>query len=244
MIILESGTCVPSTERNAPAYYLENSGRHILIDCGSGALRQLELAGKSYKDIDAVFMTHSHPDHAADLLPLIQALLATPGFRREKPLDIFCAPGFASYYTSAVASSLGSVAFDINIQEITERDLGQWHITAAPVMHASDSIAYRFESVGRAIVFTGDTDYNEAIVQLARNADVLVADCSFPDSEKAQGHLSAGECGTIAQRAGVRRLILSHIYPSDVPDQERVRQSSVNFSGDTILASDLMTIKV
>ena len=68
LIVLGSGTCVPSLKRSAPAYYLEAEGKQILIDCGGGTLLQLEKIGKSYKDIDAVFITHTHPDHIADLM--------------------------------------------------------------------------------------------------------------------------------------------------------------------------------
>ncbi|HHN65197.1 MAG TPA: ribonuclease Z, partial [Nitrospirae bacterium] len=78
LLILGSGTCVPSLQRNAPGYLLELEGMRVLVDCGSGILLQLERAGRSYRDIDAVFITHSHPDHISDLMPLIHALIATP----------------------------------------------------------------------------------------------------------------------------------------------------------------------
>ena len=67
LIVLGSGTCVPSLKRNAPGYYIEAEDYRILVDCGSGTLLQLERAGRNYKDLDAVFITHRHPDHFADL---------------------------------------------------------------------------------------------------------------------------------------------------------------------------------
>src|SRR4030066_2105550 len=102
LIILGSGTCVPSLKRSAPGYYLQAEDWQALVDCGSGTLLQLERAGKSYKDIDAVFITHGHPDHFADLMPLIHALLATPKFRREKDLYIVAPGGFIAYYEKAI----------------------------------------------------------------------------------------------------------------------------------------------
>ncbi len=246
LIILGSGTCVPSLKRNAPGYYLEAGDCRILVDCGSGTLLRLEKAGKSYKDIDAVFITHRHPDHFADLMPLIHALLATPGFRRGKVLFI-AGPGlFMEYYDKAIAPVLGEPR-DFSIQRVRiedKPDFGYFRVLAAKTVHSEDSIAYRFERGGKAIVFTGDADYDQGIISFAQGADLLIADCSFPDAHKAKGHLSAGECGLVARAAGVEKLLLTHLYPADTPDIERIRESRETFAGEIVLAEDLMEITV
>lgn len=246
LIVLGSGTCVPSLKRNAPGYFLEAKGRRILVDCGSGTLLQLEKAGQSYKDINAVFITHRHPDHFADLMPLIHALLATPGFKRNKELSIITPVGFKEYYDRAVAPVFGSRhGFTIRIIEINDKlDFEPFHIIAAKTIHSNDSLAYRFEFENKSVVFTGDTDYDQAIISLSQNADLLVADCSFPDLMKASGHLSAKECGLVAEKAGVRRLLLSHLYPAEAPDSYRVIESRETFGGDVVLAEDLMEIDI
>lgn len=246
LVVLGSGTCVPSLKRNAPGYYLEAEGRRILVDCGSGTLLQLERAGKSYKDIEAVFITHRHPDHFADLMPLIHALLATPKFIRDKDLTIFTPTGFKEYYDRAIAPLLGTPRdFSIQVAEISDKlDYDPFHIITADTVHSDDSIAYRFESGNKSIVFTGDTDYDQGIIALSQNADLLVADCSFPDSMKARGHLSAKECGLVAKKAGVKKLLLSHIYPAGSPDSDRVRESREVFGGHVVLAEDLMEIDI
>ncbi|RJQ49209.1 MAG: MBL fold metallo-hydrolase [Nitrospiraceae bacterium] len=248
LIILGSGTCVPSLKRNSPGYYLEAEDYRLLVDCGSGTLLQLERAGKSYKNIDAVFITHKHPDHFSDLMPLIQALLATPQFKREKELLITAPEGFAEYYEKAIASILGTPQdFLIKLAVIDETDtmeFGPLHIAAGKTVHSHDSISYRFEYGGKSVVFTGDADYDQKIIDLAANADLLIADCSFPDSQKAKGHLSSKECGLIARKAGVKKLVLSHIYPSSIPDTERVHEAMEVFNGKIVLAEDLMVIEI
>ncbi|MBI5055499.1 MAG: MBL fold metallo-hydrolase [Nitrospirae bacterium] len=246
LIILGSGTCVPSLKRNAPGYYLEAEGFQILVECGSGTLLQLERAGKSYKNIDAVFITHRHPDHFADLMPLIQALLATPKFKREKDLFIVAPRGFISYYEKAIASILGKPKdFNIQLIEIEDKlELGPFNIFTAETVHSSDSISFRFEHGDKAIVFTGDADYDQGIVELSIKADLLIADCSFPDLMKAKGHLTSKECGLVAKRAGVKKLLLSHLYPADVPDIERVNEAREVFDGDVLLAEDLMDMEI
>ncbi len=246
LIVLGSGTCVPSLIRNAPGYYLEAEDHQILVDCGSGTLLQLEKAGKSYKYVDAVFITHRHPDHFADLMPLIQALIATPEFRREKDLFIIAPGGFIVYYEKAIASILGKPKdFTVTLIEIEDKlDFGPFHIFTEKTVHSSDSIAYRFEYGGKSIVFTGDADYDQGVIALAQNADLLIADCSFPDSQKAKGHLTSKECGFVAAKAGVKKLLLSHLYPSEISDDERLRECKAVFEGEVVLAEDLMEIEI
>lgn len=246
LIILGSGTCVPSLKRNAPGYYLEAEDCRILVDCGSGTLLQLEKAGRSYRDIDAVFITHKHPDHFADLMPLIHALLATPNLNRVKELYVFSPKGFSEYYEASVASVIGHPkGFAVRNVEIQDKfHFGPFNIITAKTIHSADSIAYRFERGGKAIVFTGDADYDQGIISLARNADLLITDCSFPDSLKAKGHLSAKECGMVAAKAGARKLVLSHLYPANTPDTDRINESREAFDGEIVLAEDLMTFNI
>lgn len=246
LTILGSGTCVPSLLRNAPGYYLEAEGLQILVDCGGGTLLQLEKAGRSYKDIDAVFITHTHPDHFADLMPLVQALLATPNFKRTKELFVFGPKEFIEYYKTAIDSVLGKLtAFSVITVEVQDQfNFGPFSVVAAKTIHSPDSIAYRFEYNDKAIVFTGDADYDQGLISLAQDADLLIADCSFADSMKVKGHLSARECGLVAEKAGVRKLVLSHIYPSDSPENCRVSESREEFRGDIVLAEDLMEINL
>jgi len=246
LIILGSGTCVPSLKRNAPGYYLEAGSWQVLVDCGSGTLLQLERAGRSYKNINAIFITHMHPDHFADLMPLIQALFYTPKFKREKDLFIVAPAGFIPYYEKAVASILGKPGdFSVMIIEIKNKlDLGPFNVFAANTIHSNDSVAYRFEQGGKSIVFTGDADYDQGIIELSINTDLLIADCSFPDSMKAKGHLTSKECGIVAKKAGVKKLILSHLYPADIPDIDRIKEAQEVFDGKVVLAEDLMEIEL
>jgi ribonuclease BN (tRNA processing enzyme) len=246
LIILGSGTGVPSLKRNAPGYYLEAEGWQALVECGSGTLLQLERAGKSYKDIDAVFISHMHPDHFADLMPLIHALSYTPKFKRGKDLLIVAPAGFISYYEKAVASILGAPKdFSVQLTGTDYKlDIGPFTVFAEKTVHSPDSVAYRFEQGGKSVVFTGDADYDQVLIALSTKADLLIADCSFPDSQKAKGHLTSKECGLIAKKAGVKKLLLSHLYPADIPDIDRVKEARDVFNGKVLLAEDLMEMEV
>jgi ribonuclease BN (tRNA processing enzyme) len=246
LVVLGSGTCVPSVKRHAPGYYLNVSNKEILIDCGSGTLLQLEKAGKSYKSIDAVFITHTHPDHVSDLVPLMQALLATPGFKREKDILIVGPNGLKDFYERCIASFVRRPkTFHCEVLEIKDKlDLDTLFIFSMKTIHSEDSIAYRFESGGKSAVITGDSDFDQNLIKFSENADLLVIDCSFPDSLKVKGHLTSGECGLIARSAQVKTLLLSHIYPTMYPDNVRLMECRRVFTGDVRLAEDLMEIDI
>ncbi|MEE9523254.1 MAG: MBL fold metallo-hydrolase, partial [Thermodesulfovibrionales bacterium] len=233
LIVLGSGTCVPSLTRNAPGYYLYAEGMHVLVDCGSGTLLQLERAGKSYRDIDAVFITHTHPDHISDIVPLIHALMATPGFGRTRKLSIIGPQGTRRYYDECVMVLLKRPkTFDVDVIEIEGKlDMGPFFVFAGRTVHSDNSIAYRFEDEGKSVVITGDCDYDGKLVDFARGADLLIADCSFPDKMKVSGHMIPKECGLLAKNAGVKKLVLSHIYSALSPDEERIAESRAVFDG-------------
>lgn len=237
---------MPSLKRNAPGYYLEVFDMQILIDCGSGTILQLERAGKNYKSIDAVFITHTHPDHISDLMPFIHALLATPGFKREKDLLIVGPKGSKKFYESCISSVIKRPkSFTIEVVEIEDKlGLKYLNVFSKKTAHSENSIAYRLEDGEKSLVITGDCDYDEGIVEFSKDADLLIIDCSFPDAMKVPGHLTPKECGLVAKKAKVKKLILSHLYPTSYPDAERLKECRVVFDGDVSLAEDLMEVNI
>jgi ribonuclease BN (tRNA processing enzyme) len=246
LIVLGSGTCVPSLKRSAPAYYLEAGGRQILIDCGCGTLLQLEKVKRDYREIDAVFITHTHPDHVSGLIPFIHALSATPFFTREKDLFLIGPKGLKSFYEKCICSLISKhLTFHIHVNELEDKmDYPPLHVFTRRTVHSENSIAIRFEQKEKSVVFTGDSDYDRGIIELSKNADVLIADCSFPDAMKVKGHMTPRECGMVAKEAGVKKLLLSHLYPAPFPDEERIKECRMIFHGDVALSYDLLELNI
>lgn len=246
LIVLGSGTGVPSLQRNSPGYYLQALGQKFLVDCGSGTLLQLERAGKRYFELDAVFITHTHPDHIGDLIPLIHALKLTPGFRREKPLTLFGPVGFERFVCDHVLTvARPPKHFTVQVHEVKgEFSFSDIRCRATPTVHSDSlsSVAYRFEAQGKVLVLSGDCDFEAGIIRHSTDADLLVLDCSTTDALKYPGHCSAGECGRIASQAKVKRLLLTHLYPLLGVEDTRLDEARKAFDGIVDLAQDLMQV--
>ncbi|MBF0141898.1 MAG: MBL fold metallo-hydrolase [Magnetococcales bacterium] len=249
LTVLGSGTGIPSAARNAPGYLLEVSGHSFLIDCGSGILRQLERAGRHFEELTGIFLTHTHPDHIGDVVPLVHAC-RLPGVTRSRPLPIFGPTGIDHFFATFVTPLTGlPSAFPLEIAAAAaEECLGPVRVVSAPTVHsdAMASLAYRFEAGGRAVVLSGDCDWDPGIVNLAEGADLVVLDCSTLAAGKVRGHLSAEECGRVGAAAGAKRLLLSHLYPvaADDADEARLQECRTLFAGDIAIARDFQEIEI
>src|SRR5829696_3456059 len=112
-----------------------------------------------------------------------------------------------------------------------------------PAKHRSESIAYRLDAEGGALVYTGDTEYSRSLVELARGADTLLIECSFPAEVPVPGHLTPEGVARIASEAGVRRVVLTHIYPA-ADELDLVTEVGRGFEGEILVAEDGLAFEV
>ena len=121
---------------------------------------------------------------------------------------------------------------------------GNLVLRTLPLTHSESSIAFRIESPeDKVIVYSGDTDYCENIVELAKEAGLLILECSLPEEMKVEGHLFPSLAGRIARESLCKRLLLTHFYPP-CDEQDPAREVAKEFAGEIILAEDLMEIEV
>ena len=225
--LVGSGTCVPDAERGPAAHHFQCGDLAALCDLGSGSLRRMDGIGLAFGKLDLVAVTHRHQDHVADLLPLIFALKHTPGLDRRNPLTLVGYTGFRGDLERLAEIYGGWVlepGFPLTIYESgdtpleLEREHGRIEIEAQAVVHTPEAVGYRLtlSAGGREIVaaYTGDTGECPEAVELARDADLLIAECSVADGLDVPGHLSPGAVGRIAARAAVSHLVVTHFYPS------------------------------
>ena len=252
VIILGSGTCVPSLRRAGPAQCLRAEGLTIVIDSAAGTLRQLVKAGIRQDQVDLILYTHFHPDHTGELVPFIFASKYGPGFQRKKPVLVWgpeglkdLLHGFETAYGEWVRPANDSIIFEeIPVTLPTSQQLPPLTISTIHTSHTPQSLAYRIETPGgKSVVFSGDTDFCPEIIEIARNADLLVLECASPEGHKVQGHMTPSEAGTVAKEAGVKRLLLTHFYP-ECDKSDMLTPCKSKYDGPVILAEDLMRLVI
>ena len=248
--ILGSGTCVPSLERSSCSVLVETGGRKWLIDSGAGTIRRLLEAGTTIFELSYLLYSHLHPDHTADLVPMLFATKYPDGVGRQEPLTVVAGRGFADFFGRLKNVygnwiDIGNDLFRIIEMDTQGRDRVRFQgvcIDTAPVDHSPQSIAFRLTGPGgRSLVYSGDTDFSEHLVDLAHQADLLICESAFPENLKVRGHMTPAMAGEIAARAGVHQLVLTHFYPvcEQVDIEAECRRT---YNGSLILAQDLMRI--
>ncbi|HXR13895.1 MAG TPA: MBL fold metallo-hydrolase [Solirubrobacteraceae bacterium] len=216
-----------------------DGGRRLLIDCGNGVFGKLRRYGE-YERIDAVLISHLHADHLLDLVPFAYALTYGPKLRSQRPA--LHAPPGARAALRRLCGAWGSETLIENAFELTEYDpaaeleLEGLRANFRLVPHYVPSYAVSLDGGGGRLVFSADCGPNEALVELARDAELLLIEATLaqPDLED-RAHLTAAEAGEIGRRAGVKRLVLTHF--SDVLDPAVVRAAGERaFSNPVALA--------
>lgn len=247
--ILGSGTCVPSLERSSCSILIEGASTHLLLDAGPGTMGQLLKLGVQINDIDMILLSHFHLDHCAELAPFLFATKYS-GLHRTTPLVLVGGTGLVALLNQLNRAYDNTLEFPDNMLQVIElgesgsMDLGVDGIILdyTAVKHKPESRALRFtDEAGFSLVYSGDTDDCPQLVDLARGADLLICESAFPDDQKVPGHLTPSLAGTIATRAGVKKLVLTHFYPQcdGVDIKAQCRRT---YDGPLIPAQDLLTI--
>lgn len=247
--ILGSGTCVPSMTRSSCSVLVEAPQAMVLIDIGVGTMHRLLMCGKTIADLDLIFVSHFHPDHTAELVPFLFASKHGGPPHRRKPLSLMGGPGFKDFFKKLESVyghwiSLSQTPLNLIEQSAhnTQTQIGTLRLKTAPVNHNPESVALRVtDAQKKSMVYSGDTDQSDSLVALARDADLLICECAFPDQEKVPGHLSPGLAGQMATAANVNHLMLTHFYPA-CENVDLASQVRSTYRGPVTLATDLLKV--
>lgn len=242
--VVGSGTVVPRVSRRQSCVVVRTEEETLFFDLGSGAMRGMLHTGVDPFAVDRVLFTHFHPDHTVDVVPLLFAIKYGAEEERERPLTLYGPEPFEDFFGRIMDVwgewMLGD--YPIEIRELPHAcpspiDLPGLRVSWAPAEHRPESIAYRLEGEDGTFVYTGDTEYTESVVELAKEAHTLLIECSFPDDAPVPGHLTPGGVARIAHEAGVERVVLTHIYPP--ADALDLRQEvGRGFDGEVLVAED------
>jgi ribonuclease BN (tRNA processing enzyme) len=264
------------------------NGTMYLIDAGDGVARRLAKARIRIRDIGTIFITHHHDDHTAGLGTLMSIAWDQ---NRTKPINVYGPPrteelvkAAVQYFSISAEIRLadggrttpisqvfsghdvgtGVIYRDANIK-VTAVENTHFAFHTGPAAGKHKSYSYRFETPDRVVVFTGDTGASAALIELAKDADLLVTEtASFEDrvqllmrigqwqamtpTERAgterqatQGHMTPEIIGTMAARANVKTVVLTHLtYRPDGDYTSRANEVRKYFAGQVLVAKDLM----
>lgn len=216
-----------------------DNGRHYLFDCGEGATRQMVRANINPADVGWVFLSHLHFDHICGL-PFF--VLSSWIFNRAGSPQVYGPKGTRDYVTHLFENGAFHVDFLARSQyplrkknleamrpAVTEVKPGLVYedshvrVTADWIEHIPREICecfgVRVEAEGKVLAFSGDTAPCESMVRLAKDADLLIHECTFPEAfiehRRKSGvgtfaHTSPTELGKLATQAGAKSVVATH----------------------------------
>jgi len=121
--------------------------------------------------------------------------------------------------------------------------LDEFSISCLKTPHTDNSLAYKLQTDKKVIVYSGDTDYTDSLVDFAYMSDILIIECSFPDRLKKPGHLTPSEVIQIANLSKPKKLVLTHLYP--MCDEKNIYDLIKNNTNcEILLGEDLLQIDI
>lgn len=250
LTLLGTGSFFWDAKRADSAYLLEVGDKKILIDAGSGIHSRLENLGIKTYNLDYIFLTHFHPDHATDLFSLVfkYKLLRKYRLDLKKDILIYGPEGVEKFINDLhkVFRFGDYIEYKgIKVSEIQrKRKFLKFTVTPFRGKHMGIPVfGYKVEVGGKVIVFAGDTEMCDGLRRAVNNADIFVADCSFPKGTDPKPHMNTTQIGRLAKRAKVKKVILSHILPA-TNGKDLVSEVKEEFDGEVVLGKDLMEIEL
>lgn len=193
---------------------MERDGFRLLLDPGYGVAVQLP-EGVAAGDVDAVYVSHGHPDHYADLHPLLRARVLSG--RTLSPMPVYSLPGAVRKIVELDGlGELGGAYASTEFSAGESFQVGPFGLDTFQLVHFVPNAGVRISAGGRTVAYTGDTGPTPELENLAEGVDLLIAEATHPYSvpERSVGNLSsAREMGELAARVGVERLLLTHLWP-------------------------------
>jgi ribonuclease BN (tRNA processing enzyme) len=246
LTVLGSSAAYPAPGGAASGYLLRHDGYNLWIDCGTGTLSNIQLHVPHW-EVDAILISHEHPDHCVDLYPLGVARV----FHADPlpKLPVFGLQGVFDRVSGLERDGdTGRLRDVFDMRPVEPGDsieIGPFRVGTRLLPHWVPNIGTRIEADGTVLAYTGDTGPDSGIEEIGRDADLLVTEASWQDGHlwKEALHLTARQAAGHAQRAGARRLMLSHFWPGSDRDTSR-QQAEEAYDGEIVLASEGLSVEI
>ena len=263
VLALGTGVCAdtPHTRltRQPPGFLVSIGDLHLLLDCSEGIRYRCVAAGVSPALITQIFVTHAHPDHVA-LPQFIQSKFCNFLFNnphhdpRSTELNVFLpqilARDFPQVWNWHQPENDGGYWNEFEPKIIGMKDGFVQEVAPGVVVKAVNvyhgygrhpSMGFRIETDAGVIAYTGDTGVCDGLSVLAKDADLLIADCSTRVGQEytgGYGHMGPRQCGELALKCNVKELWLTHYFDLDTPEAMLGEVRAVKYFGNTIVATD------
>jgi ribonuclease BN (tRNA processing enzyme) len=246
LVTVGTGTVAPSARRTCACHWVARGDLRVLLDCGNGALHRLAEFGLPWQHVSHVVLSHFHPDHWGELPMLVYALKYTTVPARTEPLVILGPRGVVQLLR-ALAEGYGDwlldPGFPIGILDVRDGEPfplnAEVSLDTFPVPHTTESVALSLTAPEGRLVYTGDTGPSAELARWAAGCDLLLAECSLPESMAIDGHLTPARAGELAREAQAKRLVLTHFYPPvETSDPPPATLAAKLFKGPITAAKD------
>jgi ribonuclease BN (tRNA processing enzyme) len=252
LTILGSGTSVPHPRRASPSHWLETSKGSLLLDISADAAHRMAEERLDWPNLDAIWISHFHLDHMGGLVTFLFGTKWAPQTQsRTKRLRIFGPSGLRRIVETMINSNnygLLEQPFAVEIVEVGPgadfQILPGLTASTFSTPHTEESLALRLnDEDSKLFVYTSDTGFSEDLVPFAKEADLLLMECSFRRNKPVQKHLELADAMRLAQDCGPRKLVLTHLYP-EWDDVDLVAEARSLWSGETIEARDGLRLEI
>jgi ribonuclease BN (tRNA processing enzyme) len=242
LTLLGTGTCQIEFGRRASSVLLELDKTYILFDCGHGIAQRLLECSVQHHQVDHIILSHFHPDHISDLIPLIQAGAYSKHNSRRTDMHIYGPSGVRQVVDRLLGffdpDFLEKLSYQIHVNEVAP---GPFTIARYPFESVSlppaGNQGIRFSHKGKTYALTGDAYFGkeEEIAYLAflQGVDLAVIDYGHISSEAKMGKLAA------ASQAKV--IVCSHLYQRLQARDLQKKAEEKGYNGTIVVGYDLMS---
>jgi ribonuclease BN (tRNA processing enzyme) len=230
VVVLGCSGSYPAAGGACSGYLVSDGVTRVWVDAGSGTLANLQRHVAPPEVVDAVVLSHEHPDHWSDLDGFLNLLrFAT----ERKGVPVYAPPGLRS-------RTYGDTAPELSWNDIDDGEtarIGSLDFTFSRTDHGPLTLAMRIDGGGRSLGYSSDTGPAWSLEALGADLDLALCEATVPWSMEGQmQHLSARQAGAMARRAGAARLVLTHLWATVDPDESR-REASEAFGAPVEVAA-------
>lgn len=251
VIVLGDGPGCPKPGGATSGYLVVHGDTSLLIDCGTGVISNLQKH-TDYHQVTGVVITHMHADHFLDLIPYRYGLKYAIYHHHWEPPLLYLPPGGTAVLEHVVAAFSETPHFFEGVFRSSQYDptgllqVGDLALRFAETRHPVPAYAISVEGGGQKLVFSGDTAPVESVVMLARDADLFICEAAIQYRQQdppGGAHLTPTEAGEMGARAGVKRMLLTHLWP-EFDERQAVQEASDAFGAPVELAAENVAYQV